>query len=147
MAGNAITLRIQEILGGPEALGRPVANQHELIEAVRAGLPQAALDSVTRVLGLSTDTLSRSLALSKRTLSRRRKQARLTAEESDRLLRLARVAAAAVGTLGSEQKAAAWLKKPNRALGGAAPLAELDTDLGARMVEQLLGRIEHGVFS
>jgi len=49
--------------------------------------------------------------------------------------------------LGTAEKAARWLKKPNRALGGAVPLAQLDTDIGARQVEEILGRIEHGLYS
>ncbi|HWQ54743.1 MAG TPA: antitoxin Xre/MbcA/ParS toxin-binding domain-containing protein [Bryobacteraceae bacterium] len=147
MAANAMTLRTWEILGGEKTLGRPVSNQRDLAEAVREGLPHAALESVTRLLGLSVEALSSSLALSKRTLSRRRTQERLSTVESDRLLRLARVAAMAVQVLGNEQKASEWLKRPNRALANATPLSELDTDPGARAVEQLLGRIEHGVFS
>ena len=49
--------------------------------------------------------------------------------------------------LGTREKAAAWLHDPNRALGGPRPLDQLDTDLGARQVEQILGRIAHGVYS
>jgi putative toxin-antitoxin system antitoxin component (TIGR02293 family) len=49
--------------------------------------------------------------------------------------------------LGSTDKAARWLHTENRALGGQTPLALLDTDLGTRQVEEVLGRIEHGVFS
>jgi ribosomal protein S16 len=45
------------------------------------------------------------------------------------------------------ERAVRWLHRPNRALGGPAPLTLLDTDLGAQQVEQLLGRIEHGVYS
>jgi putative toxin-antitoxin system antitoxin component (TIGR02293 family) len=147
MATSIAVLRIQNVLGGPQALGRPMATQRDLIDAVRAGLPLAALDSLTGLLGLSADTLSSALSLPKRTLARRKKQQRLTAEESDRLLRLARIAAAAVEVFGTPQKASAWLRKPNRALGDVPPLDQLDTDAGARMVEHLLGRIEHGVFS
>jgi len=118
-----------------------------LIKIVRSGLPYAALESVLDLLGLPVDAVAASLSLPQRTLARRKKQQRLSAEESDRLLRLARVAAIAVGVFGDPQKASAWLQKPNRALGGVTPLSLLDTDAGVRQVERVLGRIEHGVFS
>lgn len=61
--------------------------------------------------------------------------------------RLGRITALAVDVLGDAERAAHWLQRPNRALGGTIPLALLDTDLGAQQVEYLLGRIGHGIFS
>ena len=147
MATYTAAPRIQEILGGRRTLGRQVVNEQDLIKIVRSGLPHASLESVQHLLGLSVDAVCASLSLPKRTLARRKKQQRLTAEESDRLLRLARVAAVAVGVFGDPQKASAWLQKPNRALASATPLSYMDTDVGVRQVERVLGRIEHGVFS
>ncbi|MCI0441640.1 MbcA/ParS/Xre antitoxin family protein, partial [bacterium] len=66
---------------------------------------------------------------------------------SDRVVRLARIGAMAAYVLGNEQKAAVWLHERNRALGGIPPLDILDTDIGTRQVEEILGRIEHGVYS
>ena len=82
-----------------------------------------------------------------RTLARRKVQGRLTAAESDRVVRLARIAATAVDVLGNRELASARLQRPNRALGHATPLSQMDTDVGVRQVERVLGRIEHGVFS
>lgn len=147
MARPSETLRIQRVLGGKPTLGRTVANEEELIGIVRSGLPHAALEAVMDLLALSADSISASLSLPKRTLARRKHQKRLSVEESDRLLRLARVAAAALDTLGDAGKASDWLQKPNRALGNTTPLSRMDTDVGARQVERVLGRIEHGVFS
>ena len=66
---------------------------------------------------------------------------------SDRLVRMAHIAALAQDVLGQREKAGRWLQKPNRVLGGSTPLEHLDTELGARQVEQILGRIAHGVLS
>ena len=71
----------------------------------------------------------------------------LPADESDRLLRLKRIAAEAARVLGSQESAARWLHAPNRAIRNQTPLSLLETDIGAQQVESLLGRIEHGVFS
>lgn len=147
MANHSETLRIQEVLGGAQALGRTVSSEQELIGIVRLGLPLAALVAVMHLLDLSADSISLSLSLPKRTLARRKNQKRLSAEESDRLLRLARVAAAALQTFGDAGKASDWLQRPNRALGNVTPLSRMDTDVGVRQVERVLGRIEHGVFS
>ena len=67
--------------------------------------------------------------------------------DSDRLSRLARILAETIDVLGSEEKASQWLEAPNRALGGQTPLTLLDTDLGTQQVEEVLGRIQHGIFS
>ncbi|MGH9525263.1 MAG: type II RES/Xre toxin-antitoxin system antitoxin, partial [Terriglobales bacterium] len=88
-----------------------------------------------------------SLDLSARSLQRRRHEGRLARYESDRLYRLARTVALAKHYVGDEESALRWLKRPNRALGGRTPLALVDTELGARSVENILGRIAYGGIS
>ena len=92
------------------------------------------------------------LDLPARTLARRKQTQRLAAPESDRfyrfnLYRFNRVLSHAERVPGTRTKATQWLRRPNRALNGATPLALLDTDIGATQVDDLLGRLEHGVFS
>ena len=139
--------RIAETLGGERALRRPPANLEALRARVREGLPYASLEAVASRLGLSQDEIVALLAVPRRTLARRKAARRLRSDESDRLLRLSRIAALAEDVLGSHEKAARWLHTPNRALGKDRPLDWLDTDLGAREVEDLLLRIAHGVYS
>jgi putative toxin-antitoxin system antitoxin component (TIGR02293 family) len=137
---------VVDVLGGPGVFrGRTTLSAAELRAQVKRGLPYRAFESVRERLGLSVSDAAGVLQLPPRTLARRRQTRRLAADESDRLFRLARVAAQAVSVLGSEEKASAWLQRPNRALGGEAPLRLLDTDVGARQIEDVLGRIEHGV--
>jgi putative toxin-antitoxin system antitoxin component (TIGR02293 family) len=138
---------IYETLGGARALPAHPSRLSELAQSVRNGLPISSLDAVTERFGFGRDQVAAVLHLPRRTLARRRKQQHLTPEESDRLFRLARVAAQAVDVLGSREKAGRWLRHPNRALGGETPLSLVDTDAGARQVEEILGRIEHGVYS
>jgi putative toxin-antitoxin system antitoxin component (TIGR02293 family) len=88
-----------------------------------------------------------SLAISKRSLQRRTALGRLARLESDRLYRLARLMALAVYFLDDQERALRWFKRPNRALGGVAPLQLIDTELGARQVEEVLGRIGYGGIS
>ena len=80
-----------------------------------------------------------------RTIAHRRAIGALTPDQSDRLMRVVRVIAAAENTFGSFDKAHRWLRRPTTALEGDAPLELLDTSEGSRQVERLLGRIDHGL--
>lgn len=136
-----------EELGGKQALGRNVATAHDVRMAIREGFPPAVLEELMRASGLTLNELATTLDLSPRSLQRRRRTGRLAAYESDRLYRLARIVALASEYLGDRGRAIRWLKRPNRALGGIAPIATLDTEPGAREVENILGRIAYGGIS
>lgn len=140
-------LTIKEVLGGSRVLGRQAEGSVGLVEVIRAGVPFRAFESARQVVGLSGEEAGALLGIPRRTLARRRKEGRLTVEESDRLFRLAHVVSRAAEVFGEREKAARWLRKPNRALGDVTPLSQLDTDAGTRQVEAVLGRLEHGVFS
>ena len=142
------TAAIAEVLGGRKVLGKAIKKADELAQLVRKGLPAGSVPALAQKLDLGNAVLSRKLGIPQRTLTRRLSQgARLTAAESDRTVRFARVYANAVEMIGDEKKAVEWLRTPNRALGGERPLDQLDTDLGARTVEDILGRIAYGVYS
>lgn len=119
----------------------------EVIAAVRRGLPVARFDALREMLGVSTSELTDVVGLSPSTLTRRRRRGDFDPDESERLLRLARIAARAVEVMDGIDAARAWLKQPLRALGGAVPLRYADTEPGAREVERVLLRLEHGVYS
>ena len=139
---------IAEMLGGKKALRKNIETSSELVELTRAGLPVAILGAIAHTLAIHRVSVAKLLGISERTLSRRLTiNARLTAEESDRMVRLARVLALAKETLGGMDHAGRWLQTPNRALQGERPFDRLDTDAGVRSVEQVLGRIAYGVYS
>jgi putative toxin-antitoxin system antitoxin component (TIGR02293 family) len=142
------TEAIAEVLGGRKVLGRAIKKPDDLAQLVRDGLPAGSVTALAQKLHLGNSVLSRKLGIPQRTLTRRLSEgALLTSAESDRTVRMARVYATAVEMIGNQEKAIEWLRTPNRALGGERPLDQLDTDLGARMVEDLLGRIAYGVYS
>ncbi len=115
---------------------------------VAHGIPaQVALDLANR-LGISQEKLSELIYLPKRTLHRRIEHGeRLKQDESERVLRLLRLYARAVEVFEDEKRAAKWFSSRPKALGGKTPLEFMETEPGARWVEDVLGRIEHGVFS
>jgi putative toxin-antitoxin system antitoxin component (TIGR02293 family) len=139
---------IPDLLGGEAVLGKPAHKRGALAELVREGLPAKAVLLLAERLDMRQAEISEKIGIPQRTLTRRLAQhSRLTAAESDRAVRLAQVYATAAETLGDGDKAAAWLKTPNRALRGGRPLDQLDTDPGVREVEDVLGRIAYGVYS
>lgn len=126
----------------------PVSNDPgTVIRRIRAGMPMAEFVSLGAWLKLNEDDLAKLLGISRATLHRRRKAGRLGAPESEKLVRFAQLMARATEVLEDEEAAREWLKSPAYAFRGETPLAFSDTEIGAREVEMLLGRLEHGVFS
>jgi len=131
-----------------QAKGQPV-RAGEAAARVKAGLPVAELDALRDLLGLTMENLAGRIGISIATLSRRRQRGqRLDPGHGDRVLRLARLFHLATQLFdGDEDTARAWLSKPARAFDGETPLDHADTEAGAREVEQLLGRLEHSVYT
>jgi putative toxin-antitoxin system antitoxin component (TIGR02293 family) len=115
--------------------------------AVRGLDPEVALDLAKR-LGISQEKLSDLAQIAKTTLHRRIKDHQpLDQNESERVIRLFGIYQKAVDVFEDEDRAARWFSSHPKALGGQTPLEFMETEPGARYVEKLLGRIEHGVFS
>lgn len=119
----------------------------ELRDAVRSGLPFSAFVALTTQLDISPQDVATVFGIPPRTVARRKEARHLNPQESDRLYRVARVVSQAIEVLGSIDKARLWLKTPNRALGCEIPLTLLDTEIGARQVEDVLLRVNYGIFS
>ena len=136
---------VVSVLGGTKVLGRQARAPEDLAERVREGLPFAALATVMEQYGISRDVLCDILHLSRRNFLRRKEQKRLAPDESDRLYRLARVLAHANRVFEDPDQSADWIHAPNASLGKQQPLTLLDTDIGVQQVDQVLGRIEHGI--
>ena len=137
--GNALFRRL--------GLGR---EQAELLQQVHQGFRVAVIEKLANELGVPQTTLLQLARIAPATLSRRRKSPAglLSPEESDRVYRIAAAYRAAVQLFeGDEAAARAWLSEPARALGGGTPLEHLDTEAGASAVRDLIGRLEHGVYT
>jgi putative toxin-antitoxin system antitoxin component (TIGR02293 family) len=128
----------------------------EALEMVERRFPPSIIDSLLE-LGFERAEVY-SVVIPARTLQHRRsKKELLTLEESDRVIRLLRVLRAADEVYGSRARALEFLRRPNPRLdpalrnvlfakGGRAPMSLLTSEVGARMVEELLGQISHGMF-
>jgi len=139
---------IVAVLGGRKTFKGPVRSTDDLAQQVRFGLPASTVDLLAVTLSLHRSQVAERLNIPSRTLSRRlAAKSRLTHDESDRAMRMARVVALAKEVLGSEEKASHWMSNPNRALGGKRPFDQLDTEPGVRSVEEILYRIAYGMYS
>ena len=129
------------------SIGLRPQSSAKLITRIKAGLPVKAFDRLRQNLDLSEKALSRTLNIAISTLARRKKSGRLTFEESERVYRIARLYDRALEVFNDREMARKWLREPAWALGDIPPLAYAETELGAQEVYDLLGRLEHGVFT
>ena len=119
----------------------------ELVRRIQKGLPFSQLQALKKQLDLPLDELASKLSISRATLHRRKGGGRLSAQESDKVVRFSRLLEHAANVFGDVEKGRAWLKFPQYGLGGAVPLDYAKTEVGAREVDNLLGQIEYGVYS
>ncbi len=151
-AGDLARLRA-ELRGGPHAphyyvalLGLRATGTEALVARVHQGLPYTAFDRFRKNVQLSIQQLAELVQIPIRTLSRRKARKRLLPDESDRLVRASRVFAEALELFeGDLAGAKRWLATPQQALAGRTPLALAQSEVGAREVEQLIGRLTHGI--
>lgn len=118
-----------------------------VLEKIQKGLPYSALERLQKNIGLSNDQLLDLLHIPKRTLARRKAAGRLSPEESERLVRVARVFANSLLLFsGDATEATLWLNSTRRVLGGQSPLELSRTEVGAQEVEKLVWQLRNGVF-
>ena len=123
-----------EILGGKRALGVRVRQEEDLIEQIHRGLPYKTLESVMERMEMEMAFVIAFLGVTARTLQRRQTENVLTREESDRVVRLAKLYERTVKVLGDPSEARAWLHHRNITLGSKTPLEVMDTVIGEARV-------------
>lgn len=129
-------------------LGMNEFDAPSVMRTIEKGLPWKTLVRFANNMGLPVEQVADVLAIPPRTLARRKAEGRLKADESDRLVRLARVFAKALDLFHGDREAATlWLTDLNLALGRVAPLDYARTEIGADEVEALVDRIQYGMFS
>ena len=129
-------------------LGFRVANNLKLIEKIEKGLPYGAFVRLGKNIGIPLDALRSAAGIAPRTFTRRKDENKFSSEESDRIVSLSRLFAQTIELFEGDREAAQnWLKNPNHALDGRTPLDIAATETGTREVENLIGRLEHGVFT
>lgn len=142
--GPPIERTVAERLGGRRVLGAMPRSQGDILTLVVNGVPVDAVDYAIDHGHVSREEVAK-LVLPARTLSHRRaRRERLSADESERLIRVLRSKALAERAFGSPETAERWLYRSLAVLGGRAPIDVCGTETGARLVEQILAKIEYG---
>ncbi len=117
------------------------------LERVEAGVPLETMSSFVSASGVELKDIYE-IVIPARTLKHRRaRRQSLSLEESDKLARLVRVFDQAVAVFGDADQARSWLNKPKKRFEQRTPLHMLRTDFGGRMVEEMLGQIDEGMFA
>jgi putative toxin-antitoxin system antitoxin component (TIGR02293 family) len=130
------------------SLGLTATRTEELIRQIERGLAFNSLRNLEALSGVDALAIASVIGIPERTLARRKTAGRLSPHESERLFRISTVFEKAVELFeGDVPAAVSWLTTPKGALGNHSPLAYSRTEVGAREVENLIGRIEYGVFS
>ena len=120
---------------------------HQQIVQIHAGLSFRAVQNLQKALDVPMEKLASVLGMSRATLHRRKIQGKIDKEESEKLVRYQRLLKKAEDVFGDAKAAREWLTNNQAGLGNDVPLEFAKTEIGAREVENLLGRIEYGVYS
>lgn len=133
---------------GLKSLGLEPLETLAILGVLRNGLTWAQMLAFQRAAGFSAEEMAAFLELPERTFARRRSTGRFSTGESEKLLRLMEIHESALRLFDGDAVAVrTWLTAPVRGLGNARPIDYAQSDFGAREVRNLLGRLEHGVFS
>jgi putative toxin-antitoxin system antitoxin component (TIGR02293 family) len=133
------------LMGGKLGVSK-IRSGEDLASLVEKRLPATAVKALVR--GGLSDAEVYQLIVPRRTLAHRiAKHQSLSKDESDKAVRVARVTAMAEQVFGEPERAWRWLREPKRRFGGKTPIEMLASDAGARLVEEMIGQIEHGMFA
>ena len=124
-----------------------VANDSDLISVIRSGIPRVAMDRLMEIADISLLEMAAIVHTSDRTLRRYTPAQKLSQEQSERMVELARLYSRGEQVLGSLEEFREWMNTRLMAFGNHRPKEYLDTSLGINMIMDELGRIEHGIFA
>ncbi|MPZ20553.1 MAG: DUF2384 domain-containing protein [Luteitalea sp.] len=147
--GVAIDTAGHESLAHYRLVGIDAPTLSRVVERVEKGLPFSAVERMQKLLGApSLRQIGELLRMPDRTLYHRKETRRLSPDESDRLLRLARLVGLTIDLFeGNRVGAIQWLNTPKSQLEGASPLEYMRTGVGAQAVEELIWRAEHSMYA
>ncbi|WP_169540045.1 type II RES/Xre toxin-antitoxin system antitoxin [Niabella aurantiaca] len=126
---------------------KAVQNAMDFIDRIREGLPKKALDHLAGVMGISDVEMAGIIHTSDRTLRRYTPAQKLSAEQSERIIELARLYARGTDVFDGLDAFKTWMTTPVDALGAQKPMTFLDTSMGIELLMDELGRIEQGIFA
>ncbi|MBW2368100.1 MAG: DUF2384 domain-containing protein [Deltaproteobacteria bacterium] len=120
----------------------------QTIQAIKRGVAYTTFEILQKEIGVPREALAKTVNIASRTLHRRKQEGKFRSDESERIYRAARLFDRTLALFdGDIDQARSWFNTSKKALGGKTPMEFADTELGAQEVLDLIGRLEHGVFS
>jgi putative toxin-antitoxin system antitoxin component (TIGR02293 family) len=136
--------RIAKLLGGETMLKRPIRSELDFADAITVGIPVESVKRLQSYLNANDTRMAKLIHVSPKTYRSRKL---FKGDEGDHAYTIARIVVAAEEAIGSREAALQWLQSEQTALGGRVPMDLIATSAGMQAVEDLLGRIEYGVYS
>lgn len=145
---EAVAGSFVNLLGGKTLVEIDLQSGFDLISLSQQGVSKASLESIIEHIGVSKKSfIENALHLSVKTIERKKSDDRLDKRTSSHIIEITKVVAHAFSVFDDEEKVQKWLSAPNQALNNFKPIDLFDTPTGLNMVDQVLGRIEEGIFS
>lgn len=139
--------RLSTLLQEPDIAYSAETSAIDLVGLSRKGIKKSALSNLSKALAITMKQLAKLLPVTERTLQRRAANSLLNSTTSQQVILLGQLITKGEEIFGDQQTFQKWVKQPNTALGGYTPLNMMDTTIGIQLVTDVLGRIEHGVYS
>jgi putative toxin-antitoxin system antitoxin component (TIGR02293 family) len=141
-------LNFVHLLGGKNIITRPIRSDFDIISLSIEGITKASLDALIGHLGISKKAFSENiLDASVKTLERKKNTDKLDKRTSSHIIEIAKVTEHAFAVFENAEKVKSWLNTPNRALNNIKPIDLFFLPTGLIMVDDILGRIEEGIYS
>jgi putative toxin-antitoxin system antitoxin component (TIGR02293 family) len=138
---------VENLLGGNKYLNIKLRTSMDLIDLTHKGVTKSALNYFIKYMDISQKQIARLLNITPRTIQKLKPKDLFKPGVSEQILKLAEVFAKGIDVFGDKSTFKSWLEQPNVALGRKVPIDLLDTRYGSDMVLDILGRIEHGIYS
>jgi putative toxin-antitoxin system antitoxin component (TIGR02293 family) len=141
-------LKFIQLLGGQSVVNKPIRSEFDIISLSNEGITKASLEALIGHLGISKKAFSEDiLDTSVKTLERKKSSDKLDKRTSSHIIEIAKLVEHVFAVFETEEKVKRWLNTPNRALNNMKPIDLLYLPTGINMINDVLGRIEEGVYS
>lgn len=135
-------------LGIDDKFVRAIHSDFDLIKLGTAGISKHAFDTLAANIGVSKKDFAENIFdVSIRTLERKDSNDKMDKRISSHAIEIARVVKHGYDVFEDKEKLKRWLNTSNPALNGIKPVDLFDTLTGINLVNDILGRIDEGVYS
>ncbi|HEV7781165.1 MAG TPA: antitoxin Xre/MbcA/ParS toxin-binding domain-containing protein [Chitinophagaceae bacterium] len=146
--GDVVYRNIAHWLGVASPVAHSIRSDFDILQASNHGISKKSIDHLAVYMGISRKVMAEHIFdVSVKTMERKKPNEKLDKKTSSHALEVAKIFQHAFEVFGNEEKAKLWINRENQALNNNKPVDLFDTLTGLNMVNDVLGRIEEGVYS